>query len=69
MFTADLGATKSYRTLARGSGSRWARTYRVSRHDGVDQDRSFGTPLGAHGSQRDGRGADVPILSPRGNES
>jgi hypothetical protein len=33
MFTQDLGATKRYRTLARGSGRGWARTYRVSQQD------------------------------------
>jgi hypothetical protein len=31
MFTQDQSATKSYRTLARGSGCRWARTLRVAR--------------------------------------
>ena len=28
MFSHKLDATARYRTLARGSGSRWARTYR-----------------------------------------
>ncbi len=69
MFTEDLGATKSYRTLARGSGSRWVRTYGASLRDQGDRRYGFGGGLPAAGSQRDGRGADVPILSPRGNES
>jgi hypothetical protein len=33
MFTQDLGATKTYRTLARGFGSRWGRTYQVLQQD------------------------------------
>jgi hypothetical protein len=30
MFTQDLDATASYRSLARGSGCGWARAYQVS---------------------------------------
>jgi hypothetical protein len=30
MFTHNLDASATYRTLARGCGSGWARTYRVS---------------------------------------
>jgi hypothetical protein len=33
MFTQDLGATASYRTLARGCGCGWARSYRVLQQD------------------------------------
>jgi hypothetical protein len=31
MFSQDRGATASYRTIARGHGGGWARTYRVAR--------------------------------------
>jgi hypothetical protein len=37
MFTHDRGATASYRTLARGFGCRWARTYRVLQQDDAGQ--------------------------------
>ena len=30
MFSQDRGATASYRTIARGHGGGWARTYRVA---------------------------------------
>jgi hypothetical protein len=30
MFSQDRGATASYRTIARGYGGGWARTYRVA---------------------------------------
>ena len=33
MFTQDLDAAASYRTLARGSGCGWARTYQASQRD------------------------------------
>ena len=33
MFTKDVGATATYRTLARGSGGGWARAYHVSQQD------------------------------------
>jgi hypothetical protein len=46
MFTQDLSATASYRTLARGSGCGWARTYRVLQQDHAGhrnpQDRDLG---------------------------
>ncbi len=68
MFTHDLSATKSYRTLARGSGCRWARTYRAFQLGQDDQRHGFAGESAAAGSQWDRRGVDVPILSPRGNE-
>jgi hypothetical protein len=48
MFTQDLGATSSYRTVARGFGGGWARTYQVLKqdHDGQcdHQRRDLGRP-------------------------
>ncbi len=68
MFTQDLSATKSYRTLARGSGSRWARMYRASALGQDDRRHGLAGESAAARSQWDRRGVDVPILSPRGNE-
>jgi hypothetical protein len=49
MFTQDLDSTAMYRTLARGSGCGWARTYQVSQQDLVGcrnpQRRDLGRPL------------------------
>ncbi len=47
MFTRDLGATASYRTLARGHGRNWAHTLRAAQLShaelGADEPRA-----GAH---------------------
>ena len=40
MFTRDQGATKSYRTLARGAGCDWVRTYRGIQQQADRQPRS-----------------------------
>ena len=37
MFTQQQSATKSYRTVARGAGSRWARTYQASHREHAGQ--------------------------------
>jgi hypothetical protein len=33
MFTQNLDSSATYRTIARGCGSAWARTYRASQQD------------------------------------
>jgi hypothetical protein len=37
MFTQNLDSSATYRTLARGCGSAWARTYRTSQLDHASQ--------------------------------
>jgi hypothetical protein len=47
MFTQDLGATKSYRTLCRGFGSRWGRTYQALQQDHAAHHNPRGRDLGS----------------------
>ena len=65
MFTQDRSATASYRTLARGSGGRWARTYRILREDHAArrtaQRRNLGESLIGSHSRSTGEG-----IEPRG---
>ena len=44
MFAQDQGATASYRILARGHGSRWARTYKASQQHRALRDRELARP-------------------------
>jgi hypothetical protein len=48
MFTKDLDSTAIYRTLARGSGCGWARTYQVSQQDLVGYRNPQRRDLGSH---------------------
>lgn len=61
MFTQDRSATASYRALARGSGGRWARTYRVLQEDHAarhnPQRRDLSGAGDATGDQAEDRGA------------
>ncbi len=61
MFSKNLGATASYRTLARGSGCRWARTYRGSQQDHVA--RRTPQPADARVARRPGRASNAPAQS------
>jgi hypothetical protein len=45
MFAQDQGATASYRILARGHGSRWARTYKASQQHHAPRDHELGSPF------------------------
>ncbi len=45
MFAQDQGATASYRILARGHGSRWARTYTASQQRHAPRDRELASPF------------------------
>jgi hypothetical protein len=42
MFSQDAGATASYRTIARGHGGGWARTYRRTQAELPASGRSVG---------------------------
>jgi hypothetical protein len=63
MFGQDRGATAVYRTLARGRGSNWVRTYQASQRMHTrargDDRKSAGVPLPRAASNPGGGGRNL----------